>query len=142
MATDIEKRVSGIKAGTRLRLRIVSLTYCANGAICAIRIVRTKRYSKDLRRLRLSEAEIAALEFAVANDPLSGDVIPGLEGLRKLRFAMGNRGKRGGGRAIYYLLLSDDVAIMITAYAKSEQADLSPDQKRAVLQMIRELKNG
>ena len=91
-----------------------------------MRIVRTKRYSKDLRRLRLSEAEIAALEFAVANDPLSGDVIPGLEGLRKLRFAMGNRGKRGGGRAIYYLLLSD----------------LSPDQKRAVLQMIRELKNG
>lgn len=107
-----------------------------------MKIVRTRRYIKDLRRLRLNEAEIAALEFAVAGDPLSGDVIPGLEGLRKLRFAMGNKGKRGGGRTIYYLMLADDLAVMITAYAKSERADLSPVQKRAVLQMIRELKNG
>lgn len=110
--------------------------------LTVMRIVRTKRYLKDLKRLRLSEAERAALEFAVASDPLSGDVIPGLEGLRKLRFAMGGKGKRGGGRVIFYLVIADDLAILLTAYAKSEREDLSPDQKKAILAVLKEMKDG
>jgi len=46
----------------------------------------------------VSAADIAALEQAVADDPQSGDLIPGLGGIRKLRFALGNKGERGGGR--------------------------------------------
>jgi hypothetical protein len=51
-----------------------------------MRIVRTSRYIRDLKRLRASSDEIAALEQSIADDPLSGDVIPGLGGIRKLRF--------------------------------------------------------
>jgi hypothetical protein len=74
--------------------------------------------------------------------PLSGDVIPGLEGLRKVRFALGGKGKRGGGRAIYYLLVADDVAIMIFAYSKADQEDLTPEQKKAAKALIKELSDG
>ena len=105
-------------------------------------IIRTQRYLKDLKRMGVSEFERAALEEAIAINPEAGDVIPGLEGLRKIRFAMRNRGKRGGGRAIYYLMMSDETALMITAYAKNEREDLSSDQKKAIVALLREFKNG
>ncbi|QND53797.1 type II toxin-antitoxin system RelE/ParE family toxin [Phyllobacterium sp. 628] len=106
-----------------------------------MKIVRTKRYLKDLKRLGVSDADVNKLEHSIAVDPFAGDVIQGLEGLRKIRFSIGNKGKSGGGRAIYYLMISDDLAIMIFAYRKSEQADLTPDQRKAALIMLRELKN-
>ena len=58
---------------------------------------------------------MAVLEDAIAADPKIGDVIPALGGLRKLRFAFGGRGKRGGGRAIYFLLVTEDLAAMVFA---------------------------
>jgi hypothetical protein len=92
--------------------------------------------------MRLSDAHKLVLEQSIANDPTIGDLIPGLQGVRKVRFAMRDRGKRGGGRAIYYLMMADDLAIMLTAYAKNEQEDLSPDQKKAILAVLKELDNG
>lgn len=65
-------------------------------------IVRTRRFVKDMKRLGANEADIEHLEQRIANAPLSGAVIPGLGGLRKLRFQFGNRGKRGRGRVIYF----------------------------------------
>lgn len=41
----------------------------------------------------------------IALNPLSGDLIPGSSGLRKVRWAASGRGKRGGARVIYYNLL-------------------------------------
>lgn len=45
------------------------------------------------------------------------------------------RGKRGGFRVIYYLLLSDRV-IMLTIYSKSLRADLSLSKLRRLLDEI------
>lgn len=107
-----------------------------------MKIARTDRYKKDLRRMGVNDVLRQKLEQEVANNPEIGSLIPGLEGLRKVRFAMQGRGKRGGGRAIYYLMLSDDIAVMITAYAKNEQEDLTPAQKKALLAVLKELKDG
>jgi hypothetical protein len=103
-----------------------------------MRIVRTTRYIRDLKRLRASDAEIAALEQAIALDPTAGAVIRGLGGLRKVRFGFGNRGKRGGGRAIYYLLLADDTAVMLHVYAKNEKDDLTALDRRVLLEIVKE----
>jgi len=107
-----------------------------------MQIVRTTRYRKDLKRLRMTAAEIRTLEQSIADDPTIGDVIPGLGGIRKVRFARGNQGKRGGGRAIYFVMVADDQAIMLLAYAKNEQEDLSQDQRKAVLAIVKELTDG
>jgi hypothetical protein len=63
-------------------------------------------------------------------------------GLRKIRFALGNKGKRGGGRAVYFLMVSDDVAVMIFAYAKSAQEDLTAEQRKAALALLKEMTDG
>ena len=58
-----------------------------------MKIVRTNRYTKDVKRIGASDADISRLEMEIAATPQAGAVIPGLGGLRKLRFAIGNRGK-------------------------------------------------
>jgi hypothetical protein len=107
-----------------------------------MRFVRTKRYVRDLKRIGVSDDDVAVLEQAIASDPTCGDVIPGLGGIRKVRFGFGGRGKRGGGRAVYILVMADDTVIMLFAYAKNEQEDLTSDQRKAALALIKELNHG
>jgi hypothetical protein len=107
-----------------------------------VRFIVTKSYGKALRRMGVTEVEAAAIRQAIAANPEAGDVIKGLDGLRKIRFAFGGRGKSGGGRAIYFLMLADDVAALVFAYPKSEQSDLTPEQRRAAARMMKEIKDG
>ena len=73
---------------------------------------------------------------------LSATSSPGLGGIRKLRFGLGRKGKRGGGRAIYFLMVSEDTAIMLFAYAKNEQEDLTTQQRKAALEIMRTFTDG
>ena len=50
----------------------------------------------------LSDEEYRALQNELLEDPERGDLIQGGGGIRKLRFALRGRGKRGGVRVIYY----------------------------------------
>ena len=107
-----------------------------------MQIVRTSRYLKDLKRIGATASDAARLEAEIASNPQAGDVIPGLGGLRKIRFGVAGRGKRGGGRAIYFLMIAKDVVIMVFAYAKADQEDLSPAQRKAALALVKELTDG
>lgn len=104
-------------------------------------VVRTSSYRKDVKRLGLTDDEQAALERAIAVNPEAGDVLKGLKGVRKIRFAMGGRGKRGGGRAIYLVLFTQDRAILLRAYAKNEQDDLSTGDRKAIAALLKEIGN-
>jgi hypothetical protein len=106
-----------------------------------VKIFRTKRYLRDLKKLGLSEAEAALIEFSIMENPTVGDVIPGLRGMRKMRFGMGNKGKRGGGRAIYFLVMSDGAAVMMFAYAKSTKEDLYESERKYALSLMESWKN-
>lgn len=55
-----------------------------------------------------------------------GATIPHSGGLRKVRWSIGDRGKRGGVRAIYYWVVAQDQILMLFIYPKSEQDDLTP----------------
>ena len=107
-----------------------------------MQIVRTNRYLKDMRRLGASASDMARVETEIALNPQAGDVIPGLSGLRKIRFALGGKGKRGGGRAIYFLMVSDDLAVLVFAYSKAAQEDLTAEQRKAALALIKEMNDG
>ena len=55
----------------------------------------------------------------LALNPEAGDVIPGSGGVRKLRWGVAGRGKRGGLRVIYFLRLRQGEIWMLTLYAKN-----------------------
>lgn len=86
----------------------------------------------------LSDDEYAALQHAIIANPEAGDVIRGSGGVRKLRWGLGGRGKRGGVRVIYYLRLRQEQVWMLTIYAKNEADSISGP----VLKRIKEALDG
>lgn len=66
------------------------------------------------------ENERQAFITWIAENPLSGDVIPGTHGLRKVRWSRSGMGKRGGARVIYYNVLEDGCIWLLIAYTKAK----------------------
>ena len=52
------------------------------------------------------------------SDPESGDLIPESGGVRKIRWSIAGRGKRGGLRVIYYARVRQGIIWMLTLYPK------------------------
>ena len=69
--------------------------------------------------------------------PGAGNIIPGSNGLRKLRWKYFGSGKRGGLRIIYYWD-NPNVIYMILPYKKAEQEDLTREQIRALSKIVKE----
>ena len=88
----------------------------------------------------LDESAMQEIERMILAAPHAHPVLRGLKGVRKARFARPGGGKSGGGRAIYYVVVSPDRLFMMTAYPKNERDDLSPDQRRAILAAVEGIK--
>ncbi len=64
-------------------------------------IVETSTFTRRVQEL-LSDEDYRKLQTVLINRPNTGAIIPGSGGLRKVRWALSGRGKRGGVRVIYY----------------------------------------
>lgn len=89
----------------------------------------------------LSEEELTAALETIARNPLSGDVIPGTGGVRKLRVAAGGRGKRGDARVIYFHFDDRHPIYLLYAYAKSRETNLSAAQRNALGKVVAMIKS-
>jgi hypothetical protein len=95
--------------------------------------VETRLFTKLVQEY-LSDDEYGALQQALVANPEAGDVIPGSGGVRKLRWSIAGRGKRGGIRVIYYLRSRQGQIWMLTLYAKNAAENIPAH----VLKKIRE----
>ena len=78
------------------------------------------------------------MQIALLRDPESGAIIPHSGGLRKLRWQLKGRGKRGGARIVYYLVREWEMILMLLAYSKKEQDDLTPEQAKILSRLVKE----
>lgn len=83
-----------------------------------VTFVETKLSTKLIQEY-LSDDEYSALQQSLIANPEAGAVIPGSGGVRKLRWGVSGRGKRGGVRVIYYLRSRLGQVWMLTLYAKN-----------------------
>ena len=68
---------------------------------------------------------LAELQASIAKNPKQGDVIPGTNGVRKLRWSRAGMGKRGGVRVIYFVQDALGRIWLLTVYAKSSQENIA-----------------
>lgn len=83
----------------------------------------------------LTDDEYRKLQLELLSHPDMGTIIPHSGGLRKMRWGMSGRGKRGGVRAIYYWVVAHDQILMLLMYPKNEKDDLT----RLQLKVLREI---
>lgn len=82
----------------------------------------------------MTDEEFSDFQQFLSNNPNFGDVIPGTYGLRKVRWAGKNTGKRGGLRIIHFNLNEDGKIWLLDIYSKSNQNNVSNKQ----LKILRE----
>lgn len=87
----------------------------------------------------LSDDEYLQLQTALGRNPEAGAVIPESGGIRKLRWGLPGRGKRGGLRVIYYLRSQNGVIWMLTLYPKNVAENIPSHVLR---QIRREIEDG
>ena len=80
--------------------------------------------------------ELIGLQWHLMAQPDAGDVIVGSGGVRKVRWRIGSRGKRGGVRVIYYWKVSDDEIWLLTVYPKNERATIPAHVLREIASEI------
>ncbi len=102
--------------------------------------IESKVFEK-LREKYLDDESYRALQNFLVEQPLTGDVIQGTGGLRKLRWSAKGKGKRGGVRTIYLYLTEKSHIHFLTLYAKNEVSDLTTDEKKILKGIVEELKN-
>lgn len=86
----------------------------------------------------LDDDEYQMLQLALLERPDRGAVIRGSGGLRKLRWSLAAKGKRGGLRLIYYWHETSESFYMLYAYPKNAQEDLTAQQLRVLSRLVRE----
>ena len=102
-----------------------------------MRFVETPVFTRDVDGL-MPDDDYRALQLALLLRPEQGAVIPGGGGVRKLRWGIKVRGKRGGVRVIYYWDKPNSTIYLLLMYPKSRQEDITPGQLRALSHLIRE----
>lgn len=100
-------------------------------------IIETSIFTNQVQAL-LSVEEYRKLQMALMIRPDLGTVIPGSGGLRKVRWSLPGRGKRGGVRTIYYWAVANDQILMLLMYAKNERDDLTPTQLKVLRKIVEE----
>lgn len=87
----------------------------------------------------LTDEDLRRLENEILKDPTAGAVMQGTGGLRKLRFALDNRGKSGSARVCYVDIVLRETIFLITAYPKNEKENLSKAERNNIRTIIEHL---
>ncbi len=84
----------------------------------------------------MSDSEREELVAFLGANPAAGEIIPETGGVRKIRWALAGRGKRGGTRVIYYFHNEHLPVFLLAAYGKNEKANLSMAERNALKRLI------
>ena len=101
----------------------------------------TNEFLKRWQVIGLSEEDLRELEIFLCSNPLSGDIIVGTGGVRKLRWQTNGHGKSGGARVIYIDFTAAAKIYMLTAYAKNEQSNLTMVQRKILYSLVKKLES-
>ncbi len=100
-------------------------------------IIETEIFTRQVLQY-LTDDEYRELQQDLTDRPDLGQLIPAGGGVRKLRWGLDGRGKRGGARVIYYWAVSEDQIFMLLMYPKNVQDNLTPAQLQVLRRVVEE----
>jgi hypothetical protein len=80
------------------------------------------------------------LQNDLLKNPEKGDIIPRLQGLRKVRMALQGRSRAGGARVIYLYLPQHHTIIFFYIYTKAKAENLTPEQEKRLRAAVQTIK--
>lgn len=101
--------------------------------------VQTSEFTKQWSALGLDDDDLRKLELMLLQNPEIGPVLQGTGGLRKMRFALENRGKSGSVRVCYVDFVLAETIYLITCYPKNKKDNLTAGEKNVVRKVIEAL---
>jgi hypothetical protein len=104
-----------------------------------ISVVETRSYQARAQKLLTREEQDQVIEM-IARDPTCGVIVKGTGGVRKVRVAIGERGKSGGVRVVYFFHSPEVPTFLLTLFAKNEKDNLSMAERNQLAAFVEELK--
>ncbi len=102
-----------------------------------ITVLETPEYLKRGKNL-FKEKELSAIVFYLSSHPKAGEIIVGTGGIRKLRWAISGKGKRGGVRIIYYYHNVEIPLVLLTVFSKNEKANLNMAERNELKTLVKQ----
>ncbi len=91
--------------------------------------------------LGLTDDDLKDLQEYLIINPETGSVIQGTGGVRKIRWALKNKGKSGGIRILYIDFIVYEKIYLLMAYPKNQKDNISDREKKIIKQLVTDLKN-
>ena len=98
-------------------------------------IIETSIFTRQITDL-MPDEEYREFQNTLAANPNAGKIIQKSGGLRKVRWAVKGHGKRGGARIVYFWFIQRSKILLLFAYPKNVQSDLTPPQLKALKTII------
>jgi len=95
-------------------------------------VVELPTFQKQAARLWTDDERTAFIDWIAAH-PEAGDVVPGAQGVRKVRWARSGSGKSGGVRVIYFNQADLQQIWLLAVYAKADRANMAAAEIRKML---------
>ena len=90
-------------------------------------VIETPTFQKQVVKVWSQEERHDFINWIAAN-PDAGDVIPGGNGMRKVRWTVAGKGKRGGARVIYITFWDAGELALLSVYTKADRENMLPSE--------------
>lgn len=102
-------------------------------------VIETPEFIKQAKTCMDEKSKASFIDF-IARNPLSGEIIHGTGGARKIRWQSDDfSGKRGGVRIIYYYHDTNTPIYLFTAYKKNQRENISANDKKILHKIIKSI---
>src|SRR4051795_1898060 len=107
------------------------LAYILGMPSVPLTVVETPQFVRQADEVWADEERQEFVDF-IARNPEAGDLIPETGGVRKIRWGIQGRGKRGGARVVYFFYDRGVPIYLLMVYAKGVSENISPEAKKLV----------
>ena len=101
--------------------------------------IMTPVFDRIWKELALTEEDLMDLQNIIMENPQAGTPLEGAPNVRKMRYAINNKGKSGGLRVFYIHFVIKEIIVLLLAYPKSKKTNLSQSETNMLNKYAKEI---